>query len=235
LERVIPSLALGQDARVASADPVEVAAAYAEAGANRLLFDARQTPFELLEALSRDLASCVSSRFSYRVEPSDPSEVAPLLSAGAHGIVVQSSALLDPDLIARLATELGGDAVAVAMIVRPEGSVWRVMEARDGSDTEWDAATWAAVIEAQGAGELIVESADPDPQAAPFDFELLQSVGSAFRRQVIADGVARDVADLFDALMIGQVDAVLVGSPLHSGQATIEEIIGYMADRGLAE
>jgi cyclase len=215
-------------------DPVQIAAAYAEAGAHRVLFDARRTPIERLEALSRNLSSDVSTSFAFRFEPSSPAEAAVLISAGAAGIVIQRSALEDPDVIARLATELGSDSVGVAMSARREGPGWRVLEG-GRRDTEWDVVTWAAVIEAQGAGELIVESATPADNGSPFDLELLQSVSSAFRRQVVAEGEAADVGDLFDALMIGQADGVLIGALLHSGRTTIGEIRNYLADRGLGE
>ena len=229
---MVEGVAIGSSAD--PGDPVQVAAAYAEAGAHRVLFDARQTPIERLDALSRSLSSAVSISFSFRVEPSSPADAAVLISAGAAGVVVQRSALESPDLIARLATELGTDSVGVAMSARREEPGWRVLEG-DQRDTEWDAVTWAAVIEAQGAGELIVESVDPGDNKAPFDLELLHSVGSAFRRQVVAEGEATDVGDLFDALMIGRADAVLIGPLLHSGRTTIGEIRNYLADRGLAD
>lgn len=49
----------------------------------------------------------------------------------------------------------------------------------------------------------------------------------------MAAGDARNVEDLFDALMIGDADAVLVSSLLHSGVQTVKEIKGYLSEHGL--
>jgi imidazole glycerol phosphate synthase subunit HisF len=50
----------------------------------------------------------------------------------------------------------------------------------------------------------------------------------------MAAGEASKVEDLFDALMIGDADAVLVSTMLHSGKATLKEIKGFLSEHGLA-
>ena len=73
----------------------------------------------------------------------------------------------------------------------------------------------------------------PVDDDAPFDLSLLESVRPAFLRPLVAAGEAREVGDLFDALMTGGADGVLVGVLLHSGRTTVGEIRSYLADRGL--
>jgi cyclase len=51
---------------------------------------------------------------------------------------------------------------------------------------------------------------------------------------VLAAGDAKRVEDLFDALMIGDADAVLVSSLLHSGRVTVKEIKGFLSEHGLS-
>ena len=46
-------------------------------------------------------------------------------------------------------------------------------------------------------------------------------------------GLVRQLS-LFDAAMIGDADAVLVSSLLHSGNATVIGVKGYLAEHGLS-
>jgi cyclase len=242
VKRVIPILTLDSGARLIDSvslpsphdglDPVEVAAAYADTGAGELVIDGHSVAFEQLAEVSRRLHAA-SIQFALRVETSDPDSAAALRSAGAARVIVGSAGLADPDLIARLSKQLGPDSVGVWMTARREGESWRVLESIEGEASEWEAINWAAVAEAQGAGELIVEAVGPGELGEPFDLELLKRAKSAFRRPVLAAGAAERVEDLFDALMIGEADGVLVGSLLHSGRASVASITSYLADHGL--
>jgi cyclase len=244
VKRVIPILSLDSDARLIDSvslpssddalDLVAVADAYAEAGAGELIIDARQVAFETLAEVAKRLFT-VAIPFALRIETSDPDRAAALLTAGAARVFVGSAGLADPDLIARLSKQLGSDSVGVWMTARPEGTNWRVLESLAGGDTEWDAVNWAAVAEAQGAGELVAEAVGSGDPGEPFDLELLKRLNASFRRPVLAAGAAMRVEDLFDALMIGAVDGVLVGELLHSGGASLAGIKHYLADHGLDE
>ena len=99
--------------------------------------------------------------------------------------------------------------------------------------TEWDPETWARVVEAQGGGELIVGSAVPGAFGEPLDLELLSAVTSAVGVPVVAKGEGVGVEDLFDALMIGGAEGVLVGDALHSARYSVRDIKKYLSQHGL--
>jgi cyclase len=161
-------------------------------------------------------------------------EVGDLLAAGAARVAVQRAALDDPDLIANLARDFGSEAIAVAVTAAGADDGWRVFNGPGGATSEWDALTWAKVVEAQNGGAIIIESPGGGPHGEPYDLELLRSVSSAVAKPVMAAGDANRMEDLFDALMIGDADAVLVSTMLHSGKATLKEIRGFLSDHGLA-
>ena len=64
----------------------------------------------------------------------------------------------------------------------------------------------------------------------PFDLELLEAVTSAVARPVVAAGEPEAVEDVFDALMIGNADGVLVGP---SARLTVRDIREYIGERGM--
>lgn len=215
-------------------DLVEAATAYAEAGAKEILIDGRASPPDGLIPLVRELALAVRQPVTIGTEPVTVTQAETLLTAGASRLAVQTTAVADPDFIAALTRRLGSESLAVFVTARREGETWRVYEGPHGATTEWDPVTWAKVAEAQGAGELIVEPLSGGPDGTPYDLDLLGAVSSAVARPVVAAGAAGSVEDLLDALMIGNADAVLLGSLLHSGAVTIESIVEYLGEHGLA-
>ncbi|KPK81949.1 MAG: hypothetical protein AMS25_04400 [Gemmatimonas sp. SM23_52] len=216
-----------------SDDPLEAAVACAEAGADELLFVGLGTSLETLTALSRRIARAVSIPFAVKLEPATVAEAGQLLEVGASRVAIQRAALKEPDFIADLTRTLGCEALAVAITAGGEAENWRVFASREGGPTEWDAITWACVAEAQGAGELIVESRSGGQHGEPFDLDLLAAVSAAVARPVVAAGEAREIEDLFDALMIGNANAVVVGQLVSSGRCTVHEVKVWLAEHGL--
>ncbi len=221
---------------VDSVDPVAAAAAYADAGADEILVERRDASSQLLAALAQRLSDALSIPFTIRADLDSVEDAGQILSAGAHRLAVQVAALHDPDFISELSQSFGPDAIAVAISARHDGDNWRVTEGRDGPYTEWDPVTWAMVIEAQGGGEVILEMPSGGLGGEPFDLELLRGTRAMLRRPLVAaGGVAAGVEDVFDALMIGGADGVLLGEELHSGQFSISKVRAYLVDHGLGE
>lgn len=210
-----------------------MARAYAEVGADELLFGIHGWRGELLVPIAEQLARSVSIPVALETDLASVTEIRGALEAGAARTVVQRSALRDPDFISELAEAIGSEAVSVAVEAQREETHWRVLSGPGGEPTEWDVVNWARVVEAQGGGELIIASGHGGVEGQPFDLELLDTVSSSVRIPVLALGEAAGVEDLFDALMIGDADGVLVGSLLHSGAQTIPEVKEYLSEHGL--
>lgn len=214
-------------------DPAEAAAAYAEAGADEIVFVARDAPLDVLCRLARRVAPDLSIPLLFWTDLTTAAEVGELLAAGAARVAIQKAALDDPNLIASLARELGSETIAVAVTAAGADEGFRVFDRPGGAAREWDALTWAKVVEAQNGGTIVIESPRGGALGGPYDLELLRSVSSAVARPVIAASDAGEVEDLFDALMIGDADGVIVSSLLHSGRATVRQIKSFLSEHGL--
>ncbi len=243
MRRIIPSLSVGRGGALTerievgrfpvSDDPEKVAAAYAESGADGVLLVADGVGLETLVTAAARVASLIPIPVTVAADLSNQAEVGALLDAGVARVAIQDSALHDPDYIAQLTRTLGPNAIAVAIAAKREELGWRVVEGRGGAPTEWDPVTWAAVVRSQGCGEVMVYSGSGGIEAEPFDLELLESITSAVDVNVVAAGKATCVEDVFDVLMIGNVDAVVLGSLLHSGQHSLREVKLFLAEHGL--
>ena len=240
---IIAGLSIGADGKLlekislpsvtCAEDPADVAFAYADEGADEVLFRSVASSIEALITLSRRVSSSLRIPHTIENDATNPDRVAALLDAGASRVVIQVAGLREPDYIARLVRSFGSERIAVKIVSSSEADGWRVLEAAEGVESEWSAVTWARVVETQGAGSVFVESAARSATAPPFDLDLLATLKSAVAIPVIASGAAERVEDLFDALMIGNADGIVVGALAHSGRASVGEVKAYLSDHGL--
>ena len=199
-------------------DPVELGAAYSDAGADELVFlDVSAT----IEARSSavEVAACVAEEVSipFTVGGGIRSVVdaAAVLESGADKVCVNSAALARPALIEELAGVLGSQAVVVA-IDTEAGLVHSHSATRE---TQRATVEWARECEARGAGELLVTSIDRDGTREGYDLELLARLHDAVSLPVIASGGAGSAAHVAAALEVAQ--AALLASILHEDPARL--------------
>jgi cyclase len=193
-------------------DPVELGAAYSDAGADELVFldvkatlDGRPALLELVARVAERLAIPFTVGGGVR----SAADGASLLRAGADKISVNTAALTRPTLISELANLLGSQAVVVAIDVA-DG------KARSYAGTEptgRSAVDWAVEAEQRGAGEILLTSMAADGTRAGYDLDLTASVAAAVSVPVIASGGAGGAQHVAAALEVAQ--AALLASILH--------------------
>jgi cyclase len=199
-------------------DPVELGAAYSEAGADELVFlDVAATVESRGSAVdvAARVAEQVSIPFTVGGGIRSVADATAVLEAGADKISVNSAALARPALIGELARTLGSQAVVVA-IDTEDG---RVRSHSATRDAQRDTIEWARECEAEGAGELLVTSIDRDGTQSGYDLELLARLRDAVSLPVIASGGAGSAAHVAAALEIAQ--AALLASILHEDPARL--------------
>jgi imidazole glycerol-phosphate synthase subunit HisF len=211
-------------------DPVELGAAYSDAGADELVFldvsatlDRRGSAVEVAAAV----AERVSIPFTVGGGIRSVADASAVLEAGADKVSVNSAALARPALIEELAAVLGSQAVVVA--IDTEGG--RVHSHSATRDAERDTVLWARECEARGAGELLVTSIDRDGTRDGYDLELLARLRDAVSLPVIASGGAGSAAHVAEALELSQ--AALLASILHEDPARLASLRGELRAMGV--
>lgn len=193
-------------------DPVELGAAYSDAGADELVFlDVTATVEErplLLELVSR-VADELAIPFTVGGGVRGAADGGALLRAGADKIAVNSAALERPALIGELAALLGSQAVVVAI----DAAVGEVYARAGTAPTGRDAVVWATEAEARGAGEILLTSIDADGTRQGYDLALTRAVVDAVSIPVIASGGAGEAQHVAEVLEVAQ--AALLASILH--------------------
>ena len=110
---------------------------------------------------------------------------------------------------------------------------WQVCVKAGTEPTDIDVVEWAVRGEELGAGEILLTSMDADGTKAGYDNELNRAISDAVNIPVIASGGAGTLDHLYDALVDGHADAVLMASITHFGNYNIRQIKEYLRDRGI--
>jgi imidazole glycerol-phosphate synthase subunit HisF len=211
-------------------DPVELGAAYSDAGADELVFlDVKATLEEhtSLVDLVRSVAERLAIPFTVGGGVRTVEDAAALLDAGADKVSVNSAALTRPALIRELAERLGSQAVVVA-IDAEGGEVYSHAGTRPAGRL---AAEWAGEAEERGAGELLLTSINADGTREGYDLELTRAVADAVSVPVIASGGAGTARHVAEALEVAQ--AALLASILHENPARLASLRAELRELGV--
>jgi cyclase len=211
-------------------DPVELGAAYSDAGADELVFLDIAASVESRAAsveVAARVAEQVTIPFTFGGGMRTVDDAHAVLEAGADKVSVNSAALARPALIEEIAESLGTQAVVVA-IDTENGRVRSHSATRDaGRDT----IAWARECEARGAGELLVTSIDRDGTRRGYDLALFEKLRDAVSLPVIASGGAGNAAHVAAALDVA--DAALLASILHERPARLVSLRSELKDLGV--
>jgi len=206
-------------------DPVELGARYSDEGADELVFlditatiRSRKTIVELVEKVAEN----VFIPFTVGGGIQTVDQIDELLRSGAEKVSVNTAAVANPNLLADAAKRFGNQCVVLAIDARRSND-------RPG---KWQV-EWAAHGEELGAGEILLTSMDADGTKAGYDNELNKAVTDAVNIPVIASGGAGTLEHLYDAIVDGGADAVLMASITHFENYTITQMKEYLRDRGV--
>ena len=220
-------------------DPVAVAKAYDEAGADEVVFlditassDHRNTVVDMV----RKVAANVFIPFTVGGGIRTVDDFRLLLREGADKISINSSAINTPELIGNAADKFGSQCVVVAIDARrrEDGSGWNIYKNGGRIDVGIDAVEWAMKVEKLGAGEILLTSMDCDGTKNGYDIELTRMVSENVSVPVIASGGAGKLEHFYDALEDGKADAALAASLFHFKELEIREVKQYLRERGVS-
>lgn len=216
-------------------DPVALANAYSEAGADELCFlditashEGRGTMLDIVTATAEQCFMPLTVGGGVRT----PQDMVTLLRAGADKVAINSAAVADPEVIGRCAAQVGRQCVVVAIDARSEHGGYGVYTHGGRTASGVDAVAYAKEAEARGAGEILLTSMDKDGTKSGFDIPMLKAITSVVNIPVIASGGAGSAEDFGPAVLDGGANAVLAASIFHFGEVSLAEARTALADAG---
>src|SRR3990167_5883809 len=207
--------------------PEEMAKRYAEAGADEILYiDTVASLYgrNQLEALLEKTCEEVFVPITVGGGIKSVADARRLFNAGADKIAINTAALKRPDLINEMAGKYGSQAVVVSIEAkRSHDALWECYCENGRARTGRQCAGWAMEAVARGAGEILITSIDRDGTRRGFDTELVAAIAPHIPVPVTASGGCGGLGHLKAVLAAG-ADAVAIGSALHYGKVTFEEM-----------
>ncbi len=224
---------------VDAGDPVEIAKAYDEQGADELVFlditasaEERDTMVHVVEEVASQVFIPLTVGGGIRCLD----DIRRMLHAGADKVAINTAAIQRPAFVEEAAQRFGSQCIVVAIDakqVADEPPRWEIFTHGGRRATGIDAVDWARRMAALGAGEILLTSMDRDGTREGFDLALTRSVCEAVTIPVIASGGVGELAHLAAGIQEGKADAVLAASIFHYGEYTVEQAKRYLAEQGI--
>ncbi|MDE3938436.1 imidazole glycerol phosphate synthase subunit HisF [Glaesserella parasuis] len=223
-------------------DIVPLAKRYAEEGADELVFyditassDGRTVDKSWVQRVAEviDIPFCVAGG----IKTIDDAEQ--IFAFGADKISINSPALVDPDLISRLADRFGVQAVVVGIdswFEKETGKYWVNQYTGDEKrtrQTNWQLLDWVQEVQKRGAGEIVLNMMNQYVVRNGYDLAQLKKVREACHVPLIASGGAGEMVHFRDAFVEANVDGALAASVFHKQIINIGELKEYLVKEGI--
>ena len=214
-------------------DPVELALAYNEQGADEMVFfDITATAHErktIVDVIERAGDQCFMP-LTVGGGIRSVEDMNTMLKAGADKVSINSSAIANPKLISEGAEKFGSQCIVVSIDAKKTGEEqWRVFTHGGRKEAGLDAIEWAKEAVKLGAGEIVLNSIDADGTKAGYDIEVIRRISENVGVPVVASGGAGNLDHMVDVLKEGKADAVLAASIFHFGEYTVGEVKEHLA------
>lgn len=228
-------------------DPVKMGAFYSAQGADELVYldiSASSEGRKTFTGLVSRIAERIDIPFTVGGGISSFENAARLLDAGADKITVNTAAVLQPEIITRIASRYGSQFVVVAIDARTvaepveatslySNAYWQVMTHGGKTPTDKELYFWAKEVQNLGAGEILFTSMDHDGTRNGYAVQAYSRLADELSIPVIASGGAGSVGDIEEVLTKGRADAALAASIFHYGEISIPELKRTLRTHGV--
>lgn len=161
----------------------------------------------------REIASEAFMPLSYGGGITTIDEVKEILFNGIEKVVINKSAIINNEIISRIADRFGSQSIVVSIDVKK--NIWgkyKVYSDNGTNNTNLDPLEFAQKCEQSGAGEILLTSIEKDGTYNGYDIEIVKKISENISIPVIAGGGAGSVEDFKKAVMHGHASAVAAGS-----------------------
>ena len=195
-------------------DPVELARAYSEQGADELVFLDITASFEgrkTFAELVKRIAANISIPFT--------------VGGGIHEL---------NELIDEIAKHFGSQVCVLAVDAKQTEKGWWCYLNGGRVETGKELFAWTKEAQERGAGEVLFTSMNHDGVKTGYANEALATLADRLSIPVIASGGAGAKEHFRDVFLEGKADAALAASVFHFGEIKIPDLKSYLCAQGVA-
>lgn len=212
-------------------NPIELAKKYVLEGADELIFlditatiEKRKTLIKLVEKI----ASEINIPFTVGGGINSLDDAKTIINSGADKISINSSAILNPNLITEISDEFGNQSVVLAIDTKLVDKNWIVFKNGGKIKTDLKALDWAEKGVSYGAGEILLTSMNNDGTKKGFALDITSEISNQVNVPIIASGGAGKMKHFSEVFSKTKVTATLAASIFHYGEVTIPDLKQYL-------
>ena len=213
-------------------DPVELAALYAQQGADELVFlditatvERRKTLSELVNKVAHKINIPFTVGGGIKTEE----DVSILLQNGADKISINTAAFNNPSIIKSFAKNFGSQCVVLAIDAKCEANGnWYVYLNGGRVKTDKLVEDWAKEAVDLGAGEILLTSMNHDGTKKGFALDITAKLSETLPVPIIASGGGGNEQHFLDVFTKGKADAALAASIFHYKEIAIPDLKSYL-------
>jgi cyclase len=213
-------------------DPVELAAIYAEQGADELVFlditatvERRKTLSELVNKIAHKINIPFTVGGGIKTEE----DVHTLLQNGADKISINTAAFNNSSIIQSFAKNFGSQCVVLAIDAKYEADgKWYVYLNGGRVKTDKLVEDWAKEAVDLGVGEILLTSMNHDGTKQGFALDITAQLSENLPVPIIASGGGGNQQHFYDVFTKGKADAALAASIFHYKEVAIPDLKKYL-------
>lgn len=208
-------------------NPNQLAKAYYEDGIDEILFiDAvaslynRNNLSSVIQKASEEVFVPITIGGGLR----SLADVEQALDSGADKVAINTAAILEPELIQKVAKKYGSQCVVASVQAKRTANGWEAYTETGREKTGVQVLEWVRRVQDLGAGELLLTSVDQEGTKSGFDVPLAEAVNSAVSIPVIVSGgygKPEHIAELLDAT---EPSGLCFASVLHYKTVVVGEL-----------
>jgi cyclase len=223
--RVIPVLLLQNKGLVKSiqfkkhryiGDPINAVKIFNDLKADELVFlDINATKENRLVSLDlvRDIGEESNMPFAVGGGIKTVEDIQSIIAAGAEKIIINSTAVQNPNFITEASETFGASTITVCIDVKKKWLGKKCVWTHAGSkSSKYSPLEFAKLMEQKGAGELIIQSIEKDGMMQGYDINLIKEIASNVTIPVVALGGASKIEDLKKAYKQAHATGLAAGS-----------------------
>lgn len=143
------------------------------------------------------------------------SHIHELMHCGADKVAFNQAALHNPNMLSEAALVFGDQCIVASVDARWVGSCYRVYDYLKGQTLEFTPCDLASRLQANGAGEILLNSVDRDGMKTGFELDLINQTAAAVTVPLIVCGGAGVPAHFLDALEKTSANAIAAANFFH--------------------
>lgn len=217
-------------------DPAEHAVAYAQAGADELLFmDVVASLYDRnnLHEIVGNVAENVFVPMTVGGGIRSVEDVSSLLAKGADKVAINTAATKRPELLSEISERFGSQATVLSVEAIQDGDGrWKAMTDNGRNHTGRDVLEWVQEAEQLGVGEIILTSINFEGTGKGYDIDLIEKVSSQVSVPVVACGGLGTPDHLVELIRNTSASAAAVAQALHWKKLSLQDLRDALQQEG---